>query len=226
MLERTHAYEVGGQLDSIRTARTALFLMDLLRRGIPDGDYLNVSRFVDGSPVSICVGTAQLPSAARWIGESDTDTYICLGLLSERLPPKLRVAERRVSAVLGFSMDFDCVMPYRKHGNLFEHPDAALEAIKALPVQPRMVIQTGGGLQPVWLFSEPVFTSTDDERKAMKARSTKLQTAVRRIVYDRHRVVLDSTADLARLVRAPGSQSHKTHPPIDVGVIFDTGAYL
>ena len=200
--------------------------MDLLRAGLPDGLFLNVSRFIDSTPVSICVGKSQLPAAARWIGESSSDTYICLSLLGERLYPRQRMSESRAAALLGFSMDFDCVTPYRKRFDLFGHVDQALEAVNQLPVQPRLVIKTGGGLQPVWLFNEPWMLKTDADRAAAKARSVKLQDAVRRIVYDRYKVILDSTADLARLVRAPGSLNHKTSRPVEVGVIFDTGAYL
>ncbi len=212
--------------DSRRTAVSALFLMDALRGSLPDSHFLNVSRFINGSPVSICAGTPQLPAAARWIGESESDTYICLSLLDERLHRKQRISEDRVTGLLGFAMDFDAVTPYRKRFDIFEHVDQAIEAVKELPVQPRLIIKTGGGIQPVWLFKEPWMLKTDADRAAAKGRSRKLQDAVRRIVHARFNVVLDSTADLARLVRAPGSLNCKTNPPVEVEVVFGTGDYL
>lgn len=212
--------------DTGRTALSALFFMDLLRGGLPSDMFLNVSRFVNGSPVSICASESELPAACRWIGKSETDTYLSLSLLSNRLPPGRRVSEKLCTAVLGFSMDFDAQTLYRKRFDLFEHVEQAMEAIGHLPVSPRSVIHTGGGIQPLWLFKEPLLVRSEEERAAVKARSTRFQIAVRRIIYDRYRVVLDSTADLARLVRAPGSLNCKTSPPVEVGLTFDVGGYL
>lgn len=81
--------------------------------------------------------------------------------------------------------------------------EMALQAIESLPHQPSVIIASGGGYHCYWLLESPVLI-TDDNRDA-----------VRRTVRDWAQFVRSdpAAADLARVLRIPGTMNTKYDPP-------------
>jgi hypothetical protein len=84
-----------------------------------------------------------------------------------------------------------------------------MAAIESLPIQPSVIVCSGGGYHCYWLLEEPVIID-DDNREAV-ARTLKDWAAY---------CHSDSAAsDLPRVLRVPGSLNHKYQPPRDVAFV-------
>ncbi len=91
--------------------------------------------------------------------------------------------------------------------------DHALGVMAALPLQPSAVVWTGGGYHLWWFLREPVMLASPSERAKAHAYTTKWQDFIR---YRLSPYTLDSTGDLARVLRLPGTINHKKGGSIPV----------
>lgn len=98
-----------------------------------------------------------------------------------------------------------------------ELPADADEAMKLIAEAklppPTLLISTGGGCHAHWLYSSPAMILTSEERAAEKMLSKAIQKRLRD-TFKAHGYVLDGTADLTRVCKAPGSLNHKTAPDL------------
>jgi hypothetical protein len=100
---------------------------------------------------------------------------------------------------------------------------AALRLLAELSLFPTIVVSTGHGVQPHWLFTSPVVTDTSELRDRVKAVQAGLQAILRAKAADKG-WKLDSTPDLVRLLRIPGTVNRKPGcVPVPVMVISDGG---
>lgn len=82
------------------------------------------------------------------------------------------------------------------------HPDRARKLLSEFPFKPSVVVKSGGGIYPIWLLREP---AEGDALWRVKAINTKIQE-----YFDS-----DTVADLARVLRLPGTVNHKyAHRPV------------
>jgi hypothetical protein len=106
--------------------------------------------------------------------------------------------------------DIDIAGPGHAATNLPPDRAAAWELIRAYPLRPTYVIDTGGGLQPYWQLDEPV---PADQAVAFLARWGATWAELGR----RHGWHVDNVFDLARVMRLPGTWNRKpdhTNPPL------------
>ncbi len=96
-----------------------------------------------------------------------------------------------VAALLGVFADVD-VKPGR-----YDSRDAALGAVRDVPIPPTYIVDSGGGFQPVYLFEKPL----PDLKRG--------EELLRRI---RDRFRTDPTVDCTRVLRLAGTQNHKYGP--------------
>lgn len=90
--------------------------------------------------------------------------------------------------------------------------DLIMSAIESLPIQPSVIVSSGGGYHCYWLLEEPVII-TDANRDAVT------QTLRDWAAYCRSDA---AASDLPRVLRVPGSLNHKYQPPRDVTFVrFD-----
>jgi hypothetical protein len=87
---------------------------------------------------------------------------------------------------------------------------AALAHIKALPLPPSIIIDSGNGYHCYWLLTQPWHLSSDEERE--RARGLQRRW-VESVGGD------DSAKDLARVLRVPGTLNTKYDPPRPVQLI-------
>jgi len=117
-----------------------------------------------------------------------------------------RLRESDVTAIPGLWADIDVAgKDSAKKYPPLEQVDPLLEE---LGLRPTIVVHTGGGLQAYWLFPEPWVLSGDEERAACKTLSQQWGATLAS-VWGRHGYAIDSTHDLARILRVPDTTNHK-----------------
>jgi len=126
-----------------------------------------------------------------------------------------RGTTENAQALLAVWADVDVAGGEHKNANLPTKEQAA-DAIKALPLKPSAVVWSGGGYHVYWFLDKPLVIDGEESRERAKALSAGWQEFVRTRMspFD-----LDSTADLARVLRVPNTMNHKSDPPKPVEVV-------
>ncbi len=136
------------------------------------------------------------------------DVYAAVGLQQERPVNTSRGAELGVSALPGFWADVDIAGAAHKAEALPPTEQDARSLIDTVGLEPSLVVHSGFGLQPYWLFREPYQIESNDERQRLKSLSTRFQLNLRLRANVRGWTI-DPTADLCRVLRVPGTFNHK-----------------
>ena len=134
-----------------------------------------------------------------------------------------RCESAEIAGLCGLYGDIDFADPnapaaHRKE-NLPPNCEAALELIEAMPVPPTVIIHSGHGLQPYWLFSTPWMFAGATERDQAKDLSYSWNARLIQLAKERG-WQMDSVFDLARVLRVPGTLNLKPDcPPVSVRVL-------
>jgi len=190
----------------------------LLQPYIPDRQFVNLWKKNSGGVPNTSVWTRDVDAAAWWVAESETDTYLARSTATRSYGSHSRISKDRASGLAFTSADIDEVTAYRDKPSLSRNSMHSLEIVKSLPVEPIAVINTGGGLQPIFGIGPISFDGPSDKERA-RVLLNNIDTAIRAKVWADHSVVLDSTPDMARLVRMPGSLNCKGSQPVEVRFI-------
>jgi hypothetical protein len=131
-----------------------------------------------------------------------------------------RIRTETAAGILGLWADIDFCGPDGAHkkqrlpGNVTE----AFNLAMAMPVPPTVIVHSGYGIYPIWLFKEPwLFQNENDKQKAMEYElnwGTMLQEKGNERGWD-----IDSAFDLPRVLRPVGSINAKI-PGCPVPVIL------
>ena len=147
-------------------------------------------------------GAIQFAEALR-----ERDLYIGVGLSSQDYGPARRCPSNEVAGIVGLWADLDLKSD--------AHPKAALpatvqDAMKILPEQlpPTFVVRTGNGAHAWWLFREPLIFESDEDRRDAGALALQWQSMLR-LNAAAHGWAFDRLADLARVLRVPGTKNCK-----------------
>lgn len=129
---------------------------------------------------------------------------------------KKRGTNDNAIALPGLWLDLDCSEGVHKAN---EDPTKQLptfkdarELLKELPLQPTMIINSGGGLYPIWLFNTLWVFNNDEERKKAAQLVKRFETVIMAWLNHKYGYHLDGTSDLARLLRIPGTLNRKREP--------------
>jgi hypothetical protein len=118
-----------------------------------------------------------------------------------------------VSAVMGLWADIDIKSQHHAAENLPTTIAEAQRVIDSVPFPPTITVNSGYGLQPYWLFREPFEIANEDDRRAAAELIVAFQQYLRNTA-SRYNWTVDSTADLARILRLPGTFNIKGSTPI------------
>lgn len=88
-------------------------------------------------------------------------------------------------------------------------PEAAAEAIAAMPAPPTLRVVTGGGVHVYWLFDRPFVIASDDDRARAAELVKSWQGMLKTKLLKLGGYGLDSTFDLPRVLRLPGTPHTK-----------------
>jgi len=186
---------------------TALFLSTFLADK-PHDAYALIWTFADKQSHWYRDVTAIARDVPQWAG----DVYIGMGLSPKDFGATDRCKEADIMGIMGLWADLDIGSIGHKKGNLPQTWDEAASLLDAIPLAPTMLVASGGGIHVYWLFTEPWIFTIDEDRAAAK----KLETALTYALRDRAQTQgwdVDSTQDLARVLRLPGTYNHKHTPP-------------
>jgi putative DNA primase/helicase len=139
---------------------------------------------------------------------STFDVYAAAGLQHERPANGSRGGEPGVSALPGLWADIDIAGAAHKADALPPTEQEAQSLIDTVGLEPSIIVHSGFGLQPYWLFREPYRIESDDERRRLKSLSARFQLNLRMRANARG-WTLDATADLCRVLRVPGTFNRK-----------------
>jgi hypothetical protein len=131
-------------------------------------------------------------------------------------PKAIRGTSATASALPGAWLDVDVGGPIHgpahKNTNLPPTYEAALALIaETIPLRPTLIIDSGHGLYAWWLFAEPWQLEDDRDREEAADLVYRLQRTFQERAKA-HGWEVDGTADLARVLRPPGSINHKLAP--------------
>lgn len=148
-----------------------------------------------------------LTQAAR---RSETqDVYIGTYMMADDLGARTRGTEDDVAALFGLHVDVDIQDPdAHKKANLPPEFEDGQRLINAAGLQPSLLVMSGHGLQAWWLFREPWVLETMEERAEAKALLGDWQRTIRTLAQ-REGWTVDSTQDLVRVLRLPGTKNRK-----------------
>ncbi len=139
---------------------------------------------------------------------ANQDVYVGVGLSEEDYGPKRRCDAGEIACILGLWADIDILGPAHKKTNLPPDSTAAEELIMSTGMQPTITIHSGHGLQVWWLFREPWIFDTPAEREQAGRLAWRWNATLRARAQQRTWDV-DSTGDLSRVLRVPGTCNTK-----------------
>lgn len=152
----------------------------------------------------------KMQAKAEALSAKGKDVYFGVGIAKE--PKDIgRTKNQEVVGIPGVWLDIDIKDSTHKQQNL---PETIAEIESKLPLLPSIVVSSGHGLHVYWLFRETwIF---DDEAERMRAE--KMLQGFQSYVKQQLGYKLDSTHDLARVLRVANTKNYKSNP-IDVVVL-------
>jgi Protein of unknown function (DUF3987) len=149
------------------------------------------------------------------------DVYLNIGLRRHTCRPghTRRGTKADVRSIPGLWIDIDHAGGVHRATNLAS-PEELVAFLRSMPFRWSLLIDTGGGIHGYLLFDEPwIFSDRDDALRA-QALLDNFQYTIRHWGQERgwH---IDSTADLTRVLRPPGTTNHKHENLRDVVILAE-----
>ena len=135
------------------------------------------------------------------------DLYVGVGLSSQDYGASRRCASDDVAGIVGLWADLDLQSDAHSRVAL---PPTIESALMILPVElpPTFIIRTGNGAHAWWLFREPLVFESDEQRAEAANLALRWQSLLR-LNASTHGWGFDRLADLARVLRVPGTRNCK-----------------
>lgn len=167
-----------------------------------------------------------LGEAARKVSElsknPDLQVYFTVGLQGRAMARHERGIAAGVVAIPGFWFDLDIKGPGHAKEDLPATLEEALEfARTAFPLKPSIIIHSGGGIYPVWLFRELWQFESREEWQEAADLSRRLHRTLRAKGKE-YGWNLDNTSPLSQVLRPPGAFNNKLDIPRKVIILEDT----
>lgn len=195
------------------------FLELLWPSGIPDDQKLLIWNL----PEENSAWFSDIDSAINYsLKLKEKDIYVGVGLSPKDYGQKRRCKQNDISTIPGFYLDIDVIGSGRHKKNLFTNRSEAELFIDALPLQPTCKVWSGGGFQLWFLFKEELTFDDEKERDSTIELSRGFNNLIQSIAANGGRSV-DSTYDLSRILRLPGTYNHKHEIPQLVVLLSDIG---
>jgi hypothetical protein len=156
----------------------------------------------------------------------DMDVYYGIGLQREELADGGRGREDTVISLPGLWLDIDIKGPNHVSEGLPPNRKSVKQLLDLFPLKPTIVVATGGGFHVYWLFKEAVILKDISDRETFKGLSSRFQKVFQNLAAQRGWRI-DSTADLSRLLRLPGTYNHKNgdQEPVKLQIHIERNRY-
>ena len=140
------------------------------------------------------------------------DVYTGVGLAPHeglRLPSNKRLKEWEVTGIAAFWSDIDVAHPVHKTAKQYPPSiEKALEALEQLPFAATIIVHSGHGVQLWWVLKE-VWIFEDEADRERARRASQWWHQVVKGIFAEHGWDVDSTFDLPRVMRLPGTWNNK-----------------
>lgn len=148
------------------------------------------------------------------------NSYVGVALSPADFGSDRRVVAAQAAGLVGLWADIDIKTAHHSKPNLPKTFEEAESLVNEFPIKPSVLINSGGGLQAWWLFSEPWVFDSPEERTQGAALARRWHHTILGVAQKRG-WTLDAVHDLARVMRLPGTFNQRTTPPAEVQVIGD-----
>ena len=135
------------------------------------------------------------------------DVYVCAGLSAKDYGRSKRATREQIVGIPGIWLDIDVNGGPENKKNVAPTVEAACEFAHEV-LEPTLLINSGYGLQAWWLFEEPWTFATTPEQQRGAELVAGFHLTLKNIAKAKG-WKLDSTHDLARLMRIPGTVNTK-----------------
>lgn len=176
-----------------------------------------------------CVWTKSVDDVAAYVesvNKKNVDSYFHVCLQQDQLAAGKRGTIENVAVVPGVwaDLDFGDKPNLPEASKLKNYPDraSAMKALEAMPAKVSFLLATGGGVHAYWLFDRPFVVTDEASRNRVAAVSKAWQGLLKARLLKLGGFGIDSTFDLARILRIPGTV-HTSHPGRLVTVEAATG---
>jgi hypothetical protein len=204
------------------TPNEVLKFLNALWPQMPAGLHLPIFS-LPGERTQWCESTEQAAQAA--ISESETrNVYLGVSLQDRAAAFAAggqfsRGTAKTAAALAGLWLDVDIRGPGHTAQNLPADEAEAMSLLGKMQLHPSVLVRSGGGLQAWWLFSEPwVFDDDADRNRAAVLAASWVMTAQAHGNAAGWKV--DSTKDLARVLRVVGTCNRKQSPVLITAEYF------
>lgn len=168
-----------------------------------------------------------IDAAARFAASADTTTnvYVGCGWREKPLGAHARGARANVAGIPALWVDLDVAGDGHSAKPYPPSFEDARALVRALPIPPSTIVNSGGGLHLWWRFREPWAFETEGERADAEDLVRRWEATVQQHAAERG-YVLDSVHDLSRVLRIPGTWRTKQSDPVPrfVDIEADNGA--
>jgi putative DNA primase/helicase len=187
----------------------ALEFLNLLFENKPEGSQVQIVEL----PSRKATNFDSIEEAAKYVEglHPDSNVYVACGILPPGFPKDKPRAQEAVIGIFGFWADID----FGDHGNGKPYPPdlkSVLAMLDEFPLKPSLIVFTGHGVHVYWLFKE-VCSFDDPEEKALVEQLCRRLQATLRGIAAKKGCTIDSTHDLARILRVPGTYNNKPGRP-------------
>ena len=152
---------------------------------------------------------------SKELSDAGRDVYFGLGLGPSDISDKhKRFKIDEVKAITAIWLDAD----YGLHdsGKKYpETPEDTIHLIGQIFMQPSLIVDSGGGFHAYWILKEPWVFENDDDRKQAQRTIRGWQDMIMSI-WRKAGYTIDSTKDLARVLRVPGTINHKYNKEVKI----------
>lgn len=151
------------------------------------------------------------------------DVYAAVAFARSHGSSSQRITSAEAAGIAGLWADIDIADPdIHKKWNLPGTEADAFDLLAASGVEPTMIVHSGHGLQAWWLWDEFWAFTTAEDRSEAAGLAQAWNTTLRVRASERGWVV-DSTYDLARVMRVPGTFNRKRAPHVPVRLLSADG---
>lgn len=159
--------------------------------------------------------------ALQIIGDlpEENEIYIGVGLRNEIPKKGRRGGKESIIAIAGMWADVDFADPVHQKQNLPPTLEEAIELVEA-PFNPSITIHSGHGIQSWWAFKEPWYFQNEKEKENFCRSQKSWQGYLLRKAKEK-KWIIDSTWDVARVLRIPGTINSKGGDCIPVRILSE-----
>ncbi|HEY7068334.1 MAG TPA: hypothetical protein VII06_43195 [Chloroflexota bacterium] len=159
--------------------------------------------------------------AAAALARDTANCYFNVGLQPVPLNGGKRGKAATVIGIPGAYLELDWAHAVHKKTHLPPEREAALALLGEFALPPSIILDSGHGLHVWWLLPELWTWAPGDDKQRQDAHAlvVAVQSAVQRLAKAHGWTDVDSTHDLARVLRLPGTHNYKDSPPTPVTIL-------